>query len=81
MLASLQSQNPAIAAENPTAAFVFEPSHSTYIARPVVLGITDGTSYEVLDGLSLNQTVLAGSGSGPSTAPSNNSSSNPSKGG
>jgi HlyD family secretion protein len=81
MLANLQSQNPAIAAESPTAAFVLERSNSTYIAKPVVLGITDGTSYEVLNGLSLNEPVLVGTGSGSGTTPSNNSSNNSSKGG
>jgi HlyD family secretion protein len=74
MLANLQRQNTTIAAENPTAAFVLERSGNTYIAKPVVLGITDGTSYEVLSGLSLNETILVGSGgpgSAPNSAPSN----------
>ncbi len=83
MLADLQSQNTAIAAENPTAAFVLERSGNTYIAKPVVLGITDGTSYEVLSGLSLNETILIGTGgaggtggtgspgSAPNSSPSN----------
>ncbi len=68
MLANLQSQNTAIAAESPTAAFVLERSGSMYVAKPVVLGITDGTSYEVLSGLSLNEAILTGTG-GPGTAP------------
>jgi HlyD family secretion protein len=82
MLANLQSQNPAIAAESPTAAFVLERSGSTYSAKPVVLGITDGTSYEVLSGLSLNETILAGTG-GPGSAPASppSNSGNSSKGG
>jgi len=82
MLANLQSQNPAIAAESPTAAFVLERSGGAYSAKPVVLGITDGTSYEVLSGLSLNETILVGTGgpgSAPNSSPSN--SSNSSKGG
>ncbi len=82
MLANLQSQNPAIAAESPTAAFVLERSGGTYSAKPVVLGITDGTSYEVLSGLTLNETILVGTGgpgSAPNASPSNSSSS--SKGG
>ncbi len=82
MLANLQSQNPAIAAESPTAAFVIERSEGAYSAKPVVLGITDGTSYEVLSGLSLNETILTGTGgpgSAPNASPSN--SSNSSKGG
>jgi HlyD family secretion protein len=83
MLADLQNQNPAIAAESPAPAFVIERSGSTYIAKPVVLGITDGTSYEVLDGLSLNETFIAGVGgpnSGSSSPPSNGGSGNSSKG-
>jgi RND family efflux transporter MFP subunit len=82
MLANLLSQNTAIAAENPTAAFVLERSGNTYIAKPVVLGITDGTSYEVLSGLSLNEMILVGiggPGSTPNSPPSN--SGNSSKGG
>jgi len=78
MLADLQSQNAAIAAENPIAAFVLEQSGGTYIAKPVVLGITDGTSYEVLSGLSLNETILVGTGgpgSAPNAPPSNSGSS------
>ena len=78
MLADLQSQNTAIAAENPIAAFVLERSGNTYIAKPVVLGITDGTSYEVLSGLSLNETILVGTGgpgSAPNSSPSNSSNS------
>jgi HlyD family secretion protein len=82
MLRSAQHDNAAIAAENPIAAFVLEQSGGTYIAKPVVLGITDGTSYEVLSGLSLNETILVGTG-GPGSAsnssPSN--SGNSSKGG
>lgn len=83
MLAGLQNQNPAIAAESPTPAFVIERSGRTYIAKPVVLGITDGTSYEVLDGLSLNETFIAGVGgsnAGSSLPPSNGGSGNSSKG-
>ena len=82
MLANLQSQNSALAAENPNAAFVLERSGGTYIAKPIVLGITDGTSYEVLSGLSLNETILTGTGgpgSAPGSSPSN--SGNSSKGG
>jgi HlyD family secretion protein len=82
MLADLQSQNAAITAESPIAAYVLERSGSTYIAKPVVLGITDGTSYEVLSGLSLNETILVGTGghgSASISSPSNSSSS--SKGG
>ena len=81
MLANLQSQNPALVTENPIAAFVIERSGNTYMAKPVVLGITDGTSYEVLSGLSLNETILTGAGSGSNVTPSSNGSSNSGKGG
>jgi HlyD family secretion protein len=78
MLSGAKHDSAAIAAESPTAAFVLEQSGGRYIAKPVVLGITDGTSYEVLSGLSLNETILVGTGgpgSAPNASPSNSGSS------
>ncbi len=60
MLQQLQYQHPAIAAENPTPAFVLQQSDGHFIAKPVVLGLTDGTKYEVLAGLSLGETIIVG---------------------
>jgi len=60
MLQRLQHQYPAIASENPTLAFVLQQSIGQFIAKPVVLGLTDGTNYEVLAGLSLGETIIIG---------------------
>jgi len=46
-----------------------------WIAQPVVLGLTDSTSYEVLAGLTQGETIVVGlqtnSGTTPSGTPSN----------
>jgi len=60
MLQQLQHQHPAIASENPTPAFVLQQSGGQFLAKPVVLGLTDGTNYEVLAGLSPGETIIVG---------------------
>ncbi|MDQ2717200.1 MAG: efflux RND transporter periplasmic adaptor subunit [Chloroflexota bacterium] len=75
MLTTMQSQNPDLAALSPIPAFVIEQrGPNTYVARPVVLGITDGTSYEVLQGLSAQEAIVTGTGNGgsPNPAPGGN---------
>jgi len=43
-------------------------SRGAYVANAVVLGLTDNTSYEVLQGLSAGDTLVTGTGGpGPST--------------
>src|SRR5258708_887500 len=85
-LNNLESQNATIATINPLPAFVIESRQggTSFIAVPVVLGMTDGVSYEVLSGLSVNENIIAGSGgnSGPgsNSSPGGNGG-NPSKGG
>src|SRR6266566_4662414 len=68
MLTALQSQSD-ISAENPIPAFVVERSGNQYIAKPVVLGLTDGTSYEVLSGLAPGESIIVGTSSGSSSGP------------
>lgn len=49
------------ASENPTAAVVFERgAYDKIVAVPVVVGLTNGREYEVLDGLALNDVILVG---------------------
>jgi len=60
MLQQLQIQNPGISKDNPTPAFVLEQSNGTFVVKPVVLGLTDGTSYEVLAGLAQGETIIVG---------------------
>jgi hypothetical protein len=80
MLKDLESQDATLAQVNPVPAYVIEKTNrGAYVAKPVVLGLTDNTSYEVLQGLSAGDTFVTGtggSGSGPGTnSPSGGSSS------
>jgi HlyD family secretion protein len=68
MLNALQSQRD-ISAENPIPAFVVERLGNQFIAKPVVLGLTDGMSYEVLSGLVPGETIIIGTGSGSFSGP------------
>lgn len=60
MLNTLEQANASLVSEGPIPAFVIEKSGQKFIAKPVVLGLTDGASYEVLRGLSLGDTFVAG---------------------
>ncbi len=65
MLQQLESQNPAVAVQSPIPAFVLEQrSNGQFIARPVVLGLTDGTVYEVLAGLNAGERIVTGTTTG-----------------
>ncbi len=58
-----QRQNPTLAlTESPTPTFVLEERNGQLIAKPVVLGLTDGTNYEVLLGLSPGEVIIVGPG-------------------
>jgi multidrug efflux pump subunit AcrA (membrane-fusion protein) len=74
MLANLQSSATDVSKDNPTAGYVLERVNSKWVARPIVLGLTDGTSYEVLAGLTQGETIVVGvqnnSGTTPSGTPS-----------
>lgn len=56
--------------ESPTAAFVLERNGKTWTIKPVIIGLTNGTTYEVLAGLQAGESVAIGStgGSASSTA-------------
>jgi len=74
MLANLQSSATDVSKDNPTAGYVLELANGKWVARPIVLGLTDGTSYEVLAGLTQGETIVVGvqnnSGTTPSGTPS-----------
>ena len=59
-LATLETQNPNLIAESPIPAYVIEHQNGKYVAKPVVLGLTDDTVYEVLQGLSADDTIVVG---------------------
>src|SRR5258708_18729042 len=74
LLLGLQQQNAQLAADNPTLAYVLQRSGSRWVVKPVVLGLSNGTAYEVLAGLSAGDSVVTGQQGG--TLPSASSSAN-----
>ncbi len=62
MLRSLETQQPEVANDNPIPAFVIEQANAKgqFVARPVVLGLTNDTVYEVLAGLSPGESIIVG---------------------
>jgi multidrug efflux pump subunit AcrA (membrane-fusion protein) len=60
LLTELQDSGTDVSQEDSTLAFVLERTGGRWIVRPVVLGLTDGTSCEVLAGLADGETVVAG---------------------
>lgn len=71
MMAGLQSGGTGGAKSTMTASYVLESANNRWTAKPVVLGLTDGTSYEVLSGLTLGESVAVGvqGGTGGTTGP------------
>ena len=60
MLLDLQQKKKNLSEDDPTAAYVLERTKDQWVVKPVVLGLTDDTSYEVLAGLSENETIVVG---------------------
>ena len=60
LLQQLRDGGTDISNENPTPAFVLERKNDKWVVKPVVLGLTDGISYEVLAGLSQGEKVVTG---------------------
>src|SRR5947209_4357854 len=71
MMAGLQNGGTGGANSTMTASYVLELANNRWTAKPVVLGLTDGTSYEVLSGLTLGESVAVGvqGGTGGTTSP------------
>jgi hypothetical protein len=58
---NLLNQNPSLAQDSPIPAYVIEqPNQNTFIAVPVVLGLTDDTYYVVLQGVSPGDIIVVG---------------------
>ena len=69
----IRSQGVSLWQDNPNASYVLEQQHGQLVAVPVILGLSDGSSYEVLSGLKANDMIVVGtngSGSGNSSSPS-----------
>jgi multidrug efflux pump subunit AcrA (membrane-fusion protein) len=60
MLLELKHKQKNLSEDNPTAAYVLERTQNRWVVKPVVLGLTDDTSYEVLAGLSEHETIVVG---------------------
>ena len=62
MLRQLLIQNPSVQQDNPIPAYVIEQpgSQTSFIAVPVVLGLTDDTYYVVLQGVSPGDIIVVG---------------------
>ena len=69
MMAGIQSGGTGGSKSNMTASYVLEAANNRWTAKPVVLGLTDGTSYEVLSGLTLGESVAVGVQGGGTTGP------------
>jgi HlyD family secretion protein len=63
-LVELTNNNPQISNDNPLAAYILETANGQFVIKPVVLGLTDGTVYEVLDGLAENEVIVVGTSTG-----------------
>ena len=59
-LATLETQNPSLISQSPIPAYVIERQNGKFVAKSVVLGLTDDTVYEVLQGLSADDTIIVG---------------------
>ena len=64
MLTTLEQQNSQVSQDNPTVAWVVERNNNKWVVKPVVLGLSNGTVYEVLAGLNANDFVVIGEQNG-----------------
>jgi len=69
----IRSQGVSLWQDNPNPSYVLEQQNGQLTAVPVILGLSDGSSYEVLSGLNANDMIVVGtdgSGGGNSSSPS-----------
>ena len=70
MLLSLQNNGTDYSQDDPTPAFVLQYVNNRWVTQPVVLGLTDGTSYEVLSTtLSSGDSIVSGQSNSSVTIP------------
>lgn len=60
LLTQLASSGTNISDDNPIAGYLLERAKGKWVVRPVVLGLTDGASYEVLAGVSSGDAIVVG---------------------
>jgi RND family efflux transporter MFP subunit len=63
MLTTLEQQHD-VSADNPTPSFVLQQNGKQWVVKPVVIGLTDGTYYEALAGLSAGDSIVTGQSGG-----------------
>jgi RND family efflux transporter MFP subunit len=64
MLTTLEQDKPEVKDDSPQAAFVLQQNGKQWVIKPVVIGLTDGTYYEALAGLSAGDSVVTGQSGG-----------------
>ena len=71
LAAMFRNQGVSLWQDNPNASYVLEQHNGQLTAVPVILGLSDGSSYEVLSGLNSNDMIVVGTnGNGNSSSPS-----------
>ena len=68
-LAAAQDATTVSTADQPTPTFVLQFVKGKWVTVPVLLGISDGTNVEVLQGLSEGERIVSGESNGPVTVP------------
>jgi HlyD family secretion protein len=68
-LLALQDQGADLSQDQPTPSYILKYVKSQWVPTPVVLGLTDGKSYEVLSGLSVGDSIVTGETNSPVTVP------------
>lgn len=69
MVTALQDEGNLSAQVNPVPAYLLQYTNNTWVAVPVVLGLTDGKMYELLQGPSLGTKIVAGQTNSPVQIP------------
>jgi multidrug efflux pump subunit AcrA (membrane-fusion protein) len=64
----LRRRGPGAWQDDPNPTYVLERVNDQWVVKPVVLGVTEGTSYEVLAGLSTHDSIVSGEQRGSSTS-------------
>lgn len=70
LLNQVEGLDPSSVSDNPQPAYLLKQVKSKPTLVPVVLGISDGTSYEVITGLSQGDIIISGAVGGPFGRPS-----------
>ncbi len=87
MLTTLESQNSQITQDSPTVAWVVERTGGTngkaaqWMVKPVVLGLSNGSTYEVLAGVNAGESVVIGEQNGTITTSSSSTTTGTGRGG